>query len=142
MLNFQLHPRLAEDCFWIGSLPLSELLLMNDQQFPWFILVPRREATEIYQLQVPDQQQLLQESSVLAEAIQTIYQPDKLNIAAIGNLVPQLHLHHVARYQNDGAWPAPIWGKQAPKPYSNQDALHCLAQMRQQLAAHFQDTIQ
>ena len=121
-MSFQLHPRLAEDCFKIGSLALSELLMMNDSQYPWLILVPRREAREIYQLNAVDRQTLLDESCLIAETLQNLYQPDKLNIAAIGNMVPQLHLHHVARYQTDKAWPAPIWGKLPPCPYSQQQA--------------------
>lgn len=121
-MNFQLHPRLAQDCFKIGSLGLSELLMMNDSQYPWLILVPRREAKEIYQLNAVDRQMLLDESCLIAQTLQSLYQPDKLNIAAIGNLVPQLHIHHVARYQTDKAWPAPIWGKLPPCLYSEQQA--------------------
>ncbi|MEY4211132.1 MAG: hypothetical protein RLZ92_1513 [Pseudomonadota bacterium] len=121
-MNFQLHPRLAQDCFKIGSLGLSELLMMNDSQYPWLILVPRREAKEIYQLNAVDRQTLLDESCLIAQTLQNLYQPDKLNIAAIGNLVPQLHIHHVARYQTDKAWPAPIWGKLPPCLYSEQQA--------------------
>lgn len=121
-MTFQLHPRLAQDGFKIGSLGLSELLMMNDSQYPWLILVPRREAKEIYQLNAVDRQTLLDESCLIAQTLQNLYQPDKLNIAAIGNLVPQLHIHHVARYQTDKAWPAPIWGKLPPCPYSDSQA--------------------
>ena len=121
-MSFQLHPRLAQDCFKLGSFALCELLMMNDNQYPWLILVPRREAKEIYQLNPVDRQMLLDESCLIAETLQNLYQPDKLNIAAIGNLVPQLHIHHVARYQTDKTWPAPIWGKLAPSPYSEQQA--------------------
>lgn len=117
-MTFQLHPRLAQDCFKIGSLAVSELLMMNDSQYPWLILVPRCEAREIYQINAVDRQILLNESCLIAETLQNLYQPDKLNIAAIGNLVPQLHIHHVARYQTDNAWPAPIWGKLPPSPYA------------------------
>ncbi len=110
MPDFKLHPRLQQDCFIVGDLELSQLLMMNDCQYPWFILVPRRPAiSEIYQLAEKDRQTLLAESCVLAEKLDEIYKPDKLNIAAIGNMVPQLHVHHVARYQTDKAWPAPIW---------------------------------
>jgi len=123
MTNFQLHPRLQQDCFVVGRFALSQILMMNDRQYPWFILVPQRNnITEIYQLNEPDRQQLLAESCLLAEKIVEIYQPDKLNIAAIGNLVPQSHLHHVARYETDKAWPSPIWGKFDACPYAEQDA--------------------
>lgn len=96
---------------------------MNDSQYPWFILVPQRSnITEIYQLDKNDREQLMIESCLLSEALQETYRPDKLNIAAIGNLVPQLHIHHIARYKTDKAWPAPIWGKFSPLPYGEADA--------------------
>ncbi len=107
---------------------------MNDNQYPWLILVPRRaNITEIYQLTEADQQQLLRESCLIAEQLTTLYQPDKLNIAAIGNLVPQLHLHHVARYQHDIAWPAPIWGKSPAQAYAEQDARKHIDRLRASL---------
>lgn len=140
-MTFQLHPRLAQDCFKIGSLGLSELLMMNDSQYPWLILVPRREAKEIYQLNTVDRQTLLDESCLIAETLQNLYQPDKLNIAAIGNLVPQLHIHHVARYQTDKAWPAPIWGKLPPCPYSEQQAQLEINKIQFALKEHLIDII-
>lgn len=119
-MSFQLHPRLQQDCIVIGSFELSLLLLMNDNHYPWFILVPQRaDIKEIYQLRETEQQLLQAESCRLAQTLATVYQADKMNIAAIGNLVPQLHLHHVVRYQNDAAWPAPIWGKFAAVPYTD-----------------------
>ena len=140
MPNFQLHPRLQQDCFIVGRFALSQLLLMNDNQYPWFILVPRRaEITEIYQLEETDRQQLLAESCTLAEKLQEIYRPDKLNIATIGNLVPQLHMHHVARYQTDNAWPAPVWGKLPVQPYAQQQADYHIARLREALAASLVD---
>lgn len=133
--QFQLHPELRQDCLEIGNFALSRILLMNDSQYPWCILVPRRsEILEIYRLDTEDQQLLIQESSCLAQAMQQIYQPDKLNIAAIGNLVPQLHLHHVARYRSDIAWPTPVWGKFPAVPYAGPDAKFNIARLRQQLA--------
>lgn len=134
MNEFRLHPRLQQDCFAVGNFALSQLLMMNDSQYPWFILVPRRHGiSEIYQLNDTDKQQLLTESCLLAEKLTDIYQPDKLNIAAIGNLVPQLHLHHVARFKADKAWPAPIWGKFATCSYVEQDALVQIARLRKSL---------
>ncbi len=101
---FELHHKLKEDTFLIGSFPLSLLLLNNDSNYPWFILVPQREnINEIFQLDLKDQAQLLQESSYLAELLQKNYRPNKLNIAALGNVVPQLHLHHIVRYKIDAA---------------------------------------
>jgi diadenosine tetraphosphate (Ap4A) HIT family hydrolase len=121
-MTFQLHPQLEKDCIAIGKLQLSHLLLMNDSRFPWFILVPEIEGvTEIYQLSKQQQSLLIEESSVLAEKLNTHYKADKINIAAIGNLVPQLHLHHVVRYRSDKAWPAPVWGKFSAIPYTQQE---------------------
>jgi diadenosine tetraphosphate (Ap4A) HIT family hydrolase len=114
-----LHPRLAEDCLRLGAFPLCELLLMNDARYPWYILVPRREhIREIHELAESDQTQLLHESSQLSRAMTGALAPDKLNIAAIGNIVPQLHVHHVARFTTDAAWPAPVWGHGTPEPYA------------------------
>ncbi|MCW8918511.1 MAG: HIT family protein [Gammaproteobacteria bacterium] len=108
---FTLHPQLQQDGIVIGDLPLSRLLLLNDARYPWFILVPRRQAiTEIYQLDDEDQLQLLRESSQLGRFLMESFNGDKLNIGAIGNLVPQLHLHHVVRYRGDEVWPRPVWG--------------------------------
>ncbi|MGZ4959409.1 MAG: HIT domain-containing protein [Methylomonas sp.] len=140
MPNFQLHPRLYEDCFTVGQFALSQLLMMNDSQYPWFILVPRRqEMTEIYQLSEADRQVLLNESCLLAEKIQAIYRPDKLNIATIGNLVPQLHIHHIARFKADKAWPAPIWGKLPAQPYAHSDAEQQISRLRSALGAFLID---
>lgn len=126
MSGFVLHPRLQADTRLVAEWPLSQLLLMNDARYPWFILVPRRAAiTEIYQLCEQDQRQLWQESARLGSAAMAAFAGDKLNVAALGNLVPQLHLHHVVRYQQDPAWPAPVWGQGEPRPYSTdeQDAV-------------------
>jgi len=114
-----LHPQLAKDCIMLGRLPLCHLLLMNDCQFPWFILVPARaEIREIYELQPGDRRQLLDESCLLSEFLMEAYAGDKLNVAALGNQVPQLHLHHIVRYATDPAWPAPVWGKRPAEIYS------------------------
>ena len=115
---FELHPKLQQDCLEIGRFRLCRLLLMNESRYPWLILVPEREGmTEIYQLNEADQILLLQESSLLARSLAEAFAADKLNIAAIGNLVPQLHVHHIVRYRHDPAWPAPVWGRFPPLPY-------------------------
>jgi diadenosine tetraphosphate (Ap4A) HIT family hydrolase len=119
---FTLHPQLAHDCFAIGQFPLSQLLLMNDRNYPWFILVPQREnIREIYQLSPSDQAQLWHESAELSEKLARNFNADKMNVAALGNVVPQLHLHHIVRYQHDPAWPAPVWGKVSAVPYSEDE---------------------
>jgi diadenosine tetraphosphate (Ap4A) HIT family hydrolase len=115
---FTLDPRLQNDTLLLGHFPLSLLLLMNDCTYPWLILVPRRpNIREIHELLPPDRQQLLKESCHLAETLTELCRPDKLNVAALGNVVPQLHLHHVVRYRNDPAWPAPVWGRAPAVPY-------------------------
>ncbi|MDD5214719.1 MAG: HIT domain-containing protein [Methylococcales bacterium] len=119
--DFSLHPQLEKDCFVLGKFELCQVLLMNDSQFPWFILVPQRAGIrEIYELSHEDQIMLISESSYLAQKLATIFAADKLNIAAIGNIVEQLHIHHVVRYKTDKAWAAPVWGKFAAVPYSAQ----------------------
>lgn len=119
MTDFTLHPQLAADCTDLADAPLSRLLLMNDAQYPWFILVPRRAGLrEIYQLAAADQQQLLAESVEFGRAAMQAYGGDKLNVAALGNMVPQLHLHHIVRRIDDPAWPAPVWGRHPAVPYT------------------------
>ncbi|MEO8398820.1 MAG: HIT domain-containing protein [Ignavibacteriaceae bacterium] len=117
---FELHPELKENSFLVGNFPLSLLLLNNDSNYPWFILVPKKEnIREIFELSEKEQIQLLKESSYLAAGLQKNYRAHKINIAALGNAVPQLHVHHIVRYKNDAAWPHPVWGKVTAKPYSN-----------------------
>ena len=124
---FELHPRLRQDCVLLRKLELCQLLLMNDANFPWFILVPEREdVSEIYQLSQQDQHQLLAESSRLSEFMQQNYQADKLNVAVLGNIVPQLHMHHIARFRHDACWPGPVWGKLPAVAYTDEQvaAIH------------------
>ena len=120
--DFSLHPQLANDCIEISELPLCKLLLCNDKAYPWFILVPRLiDVTDIYQLEWQDQQQFLNESSLLSELLMNEFDGDKMNVAALGNVVPQLHIHHVVRFKNDACWPKPIWGQQPLTPYSEKE---------------------
>lgn len=115
---FAVHPRLAADTFDLGRLPLCRVLLMNDARFPWIILVPERpEVTEIHQLSDADQVTLIRESSLVAARMAEAFGADKMNVAALGNIVPQLHLHHVVRRRGDAAWPGPVWGSGAAVPY-------------------------
>ena len=123
---FQLDPRLATDTFLVGETRLSQVLLMNDARYPWLILVPRRsDVTEPFQLSEADQAQLWQESMRLGEAMKAHFAADKLNIAALGNQVAQLHVHHITRFHTDDAWPGPVWGVGSAAPYSDaaRDAL-------------------
>jgi len=115
---FKLHERLDNDCLLVGQFDLCLLLISRDANYPWLILVPKREdISEIYQLGDADRQRLLLESCNLSEAMIDLFTPHKLNVATLGNRVPQLHIHHVARYRSDPAWPRPIWGAVSPVDY-------------------------
>lgn len=119
MTDFILHPMLANDTVTLAELPLSRLLLSNDKQYPWFILVPRvNDIQDIYQLEWQDQLQFLNESSLLSELLMQVFKGDKMNVAALGNICPQLHVHHIVRFKTDAAWPAPVWGKFPAIKYS------------------------
>lgn len=136
---FELDPQLAKDTLLVGHFPLCEVRLMNDARFPWLILVPRREAiTEIFQLSHSCQEQLCRESSFVASKMMDWLSADKMNIAALGNIVPQLHIHHIARFQQDEAWPAPVWGKGDAVPYQAEEITQVLTQLKQQLADYLQ----
>jgi len=127
-----LHPKLAEDCIRLGRFELCHLLLMNDSSYPWFILVPDRDdVREIIDLEPADRRRLLDESCRLSEFLVQTFSGDKLNVAAIGNLVPQLHLHHVVRFKSDRAWPSPVWGRFPALAYS----ASAVADIRFKLAA-------
>lgn len=116
---FELHPRLAADTVPVGRFPLSLLLLSKDANYPWCILVPQREDVfEIHHLSEEDQQQLMRESCRLAEVMTSVFDAHKMNVAALGNVVRQLHLHHIARFESDPAWPQPIWGQKPESQYT------------------------
>lgn len=120
---FELHPQLASDTIHLGDWPLCRVLLMNDAQYPWTILVPRRAGLrEIFELDPSDRQQLMLESCHLAEGLSQRFAADKINIGALGNKVAQLHIHHIARFTEDAAWPGPVWGALPAVPYRT-DAL-------------------
>jgi len=129
-LEFTLDPRLVTDTIAIGDFPLCRLLLMNDSQYPWFILVPRRAGvTELYHLPAAEQQQLMAEISELSETLADLFQARKMNVATLGNMVPQLHVHVIARQATDPAWPGPVWGKVPAIPYTTEE----LARVRSKL---------
>lgn len=131
----KLHPQLEKDCLLIGRFPLCRLLLMRDANYPWLILVPDREDIgEIFQLSESDQQQLMRESSILASVLAEQFQADKINIAALGNVVPQLHIHHIVRYKDDACWPAPVWGAVALREYTEEGLAQVMQKLKQGLA--------
>ncbi len=127
----EIHSQLNADCISLGRFPLCHLLLMNDLNYPWFILVPDRDnIREVYQLDLDDRGQLLDESCLLSEFLMSEFEGDKLNVAALGNQVPQLHLHHIVRYVSDPAWPSPVWGKIPALPYNDQALIEIRAKFR------------
>ncbi|AOT07311.1 HIT domain-containing protein [Pseudoalteromonas luteoviolacea] len=120
-MAFELAPELQRDCIELAQWPLSKVLLMNDSQYPWFILVPQVDgAREIIDLTEQQQQQFWLESKQLSELLIGVFSPDKLNVAALGNMVPQLHVHHIARFISDVAWPKPVWGLHPTVPYTHE----------------------
>ena len=130
-MSLSLHPQLRADCTVLGRFALCHVLLMNDANYPWFILVPDQDdVTEIYELSEIQQQQLVAESSLLARSLAIAFSAHKLNIAALGNVVSQLHVHHIVRYRHDPAWPKPVWGVQPAKPYNDTERAVTITRLR------------
>lgn len=128
---FSLDARLQQDTLLLGDFPLSRLLLSNDANYPWFILVPRQaQVSELFDLDSEDQQQLWRETSLLAERLGHSYGADKMNVASLGNVVAQLHMHVIVRFKTDAAWPAPVWGKHQAVPYSADQVLAIKARLQ------------
>jgi len=120
-MKFTLHHRLQEDTIEIARLKLSSVLLMNDSSFPWLILVPERQGVqEVYELSIEDRSVLIEEIAAASKIILQLYSPDKINIGALGNLVPQLHIHVIGRFRTDRAWPGPVWGTGPTRPYADE----------------------
>lgn len=117
--RYELHPQLAADTHPLATLALCELRLMDDANYPWLVLVPRiAGARELVDLDAGQRHLLTDEIDAAARALREVFRPFKLNVAALGNLVPQLHVHVIARFEDDPAWPAPVWGRVAARPYS------------------------
>ncbi|NKB55017.1 MAG: HIT domain-containing protein [Alphaproteobacteria bacterium] len=118
MPNFELHETLATDTVEAVRWPLCRVLLMNDCRYPWLILVPARaNMRDMHDLDPGDQAVLMTEIDRASRALTGLHAPDKINVAALGNMVPQLHIHVVARFRTDDAWPSPIWGAHTTRPY-------------------------
>jgi len=133
--DWQLHPQLAEDTHPVASWPLCELRLMDDANHPWLILVPRVvDAVELIDLSPQQQAELLREVGVASRMLQAAFRPHKLNVAALGNLVPQLHVHVIARFRDDIAWPRPVWGMAAAKRYGAEALVQRIEALREALA--------
>jgi diadenosine tetraphosphate (Ap4A) HIT family hydrolase len=128
MNDFILHSKLAADTFEVLSLEVSQLLLMNDARYPWLILVPQVSGMrDLHNLPTKQYQAVTQEIVQVSEVVESLAQAHKMNVGALGNMVPQLHIHIIARQTNDAAWPAPVWGVGEAQPYS-QDAAKTLIQ--------------
>lgn len=135
---FALDQRLQQDTLVIGDFPLCRLLLSNDSNYPWFILVPRINGiSEVFHLDVADQQKLWEETTGLAQLLNDGLGADKMNIGALGNVVSQLHVHVIVRKRDDTAWPAPVWGKHPARPYTQEQGVALRARLRELLPADF-----
>ena len=131
---WSLHSQLKKDTIDIGDLSLCKVLVIKDAHYPWLLLVPRREgAVEVIDLDEVAQAQLMTEVSRVARALKEITKCDKLNIAALGNQVPQLHVHVIARRHGDAAWPKPVWGVKPPLAYEKGQQHALLESLRQSL---------
>ena len=131
---FTLHPQLVADCHILGNFELNLLLMLNDAQYPWFVLVPQRpDLNELYQLDEADTAQFWQESRAFSQQIMRIFKGDKLNVAALGNVVPQLHVHHIVRFTGDVAWPKPVWGVKPAKALTTQQLDERITLLRSEL---------
>lgn len=119
---FKLHERLRADTLEITRLHLSRVLLMNDSSFPWLILVPEREnLRELYDLEEKERAVLIEEITLASRIIRHLYDPDKINVGALGNIVPQFHFHVIGRFKSDRAWPGPVWGAGPAEPYRDHE---------------------
>ncbi|PTQ72272.1 HIT domain-containing protein [Pseudomonas sp. GV071] len=135
---FALDSRLQNDTLLIGDFPLCRLLLMNDDHYPWFILVPRREeVSELFQLSPDEQRQLWHETVTLTELLKDTFAADKMNVATLGNVVSQLHMHVIVRRRSDAAWPAPVWGKFPAQAYAAEQVAAIRAKLRLVVGSDF-----
>lgn len=131
MNAWHLDPQLADDTHPVAALGLCELRLMDDANYPWLVLVPRvPDAVELVDLDAGQRHRLTDEIDTASHALRALFRPHKLNVATLGNLVPQLHVHVIARYENDPAWPAPVWGRVAAQPYSPEALVQRIAALQ------------
>lgn len=132
--RYELHPQLAADTHPVAVFELCELRLMDDANYPWLVLVPRLPGTrELLDLDQTQRHTLTDEIDRATRALRDAFQPYKLNVAALGNLVPQLHVHVIARFENDPAWPSPVWGRVAARPYTPEALVERIALLQETL---------
>lgn len=131
---WSLHSQLEKDTINVGDLPLCRVVVIKDANYPWLLLVPRRpEVVEIIDLDEIEQAQLMTEVSRVARVLKVITGCDKLNIAALGNIVPQLHVHVIARRAGDAAWPRPVWGVAPPLPHDPEEVSNFISALRRKI---------
>ena len=135
--KFTLNQQLAEDCIVLGSFGNSLLLLLNNSLVPWFILVPQTNACEIHDMPQEEQQQLFAEMMALSRFVDNEFKPDKVNTGAIGNMVRQLHIHIIARYEDDYCWPQVVWGREEKKLYSQKEIDRIVTRLTSRLQQWF-----
>jgi diadenosine tetraphosphate (Ap4A) HIT family hydrolase len=132
--SWTLHPQLASDTVNLGDLPLCQVLVIQDANYPWLLLVPRRpDIVEVLDLDEVEQAQLMTETTRVARALREITKCDKLNIAALGNVVPQLHVHVIARRKTDAAWPRPVWGVVPPVNHDPEELKQFISAIRKKI---------
>jgi diadenosine tetraphosphate (Ap4A) HIT family hydrolase len=134
MTFFNLNPRLEGDSHFVADLPLCAVRLMKDANYPWLLLVPRKnDMVELIDLEEVDQQQLMREIARASRALRSVTDCEKLNVGALGNQVSQLHVHVIARFRNDAAWPGPVWGVVPPTAYEPARAEQLIERLTQAL---------
>ena len=134
--RYALHPQLATDTHPVAALALCDLRLMDDSNYPWLVLVPRvADARELIDLGEDQRRQLSDEIDLTSRLLRDAFRPFKLNVAALGNLVPQLHVHVIARFEQDPAWPRPVWGMTAARPYAPEQLVRRIRQLQSSLQA-------
>lgn len=137
MTTFAIHPQLSQDSVVVRDLDLCRLLLINNSLYPWCVLVPMRDdLRELHELSADEQVTFLRESSQLSWAMLNFFRGEKMNVAALGNVVPQLHIHHIVRSSSDPAWPLPVWGHEPAVPYSSERIAEIVSALVEALDGH------
>ncbi|MFA7430959.1 MAG: HIT family protein [Rhodospirillaceae bacterium] len=132
--RFTLDPKLEADTIEVARWPLCRVLLMNDRTYPWLILVPQRaDIIEMHHLEPEDRTRLIHEIALAARLLENATKAHKINIGALGNVVSQLHVHVIARFKEDPAWPKPVWGHQPPEPYDSASLAHTMRMLRESM---------
>lgn len=133
---FDLHPALAADTREITRFPVSRVLVMLDAHYPWLILVPARDGLSgLHDLSDDDRPQVMEEINQASQVLEAIYDPNRINVAALGNMVPQLHIHVIARFEGDTAWPGPVWSAARRKPYTDGHLAETISRLKSALEA-------